>query len=100
MLYVFLILSGLFCNQFAFEHAGMRTFILSPLDRKNILIGKNMAISAVALIFSAGLLVINQLVFRDLTRGALLFVGSELSHLRGDDVGDGKLVFDSFPQSA
>jgi hypothetical protein len=52
ILYVFLILSGLFCNQFAFEHGGMRTLILSPIDRKNILLGKNLAISTVAVIFT------------------------------------------------
>jgi hypothetical protein len=74
VLYVFLILAGLFCNQFAFEGAGMRALILSPLDRKTILIGKNIALSTVALIFSAGLLAVNELVFRDVTAGALLFV--------------------------
>ncbi len=73
VLYVFLILSGLFCNQFAFEGAGMRALVLSPIDRKKILIGKNLATSLVALIFSAALLVVNQLLFRDVTRGALLF---------------------------
>jgi len=73
ILYVFLILSGLFCNQFAFEHGGMRTLVLSPIDRRNILLGKNLAISSVALIFSAGLLLINELVFRDLSVGTLLF---------------------------
>jgi len=75
VLYVFLILSGLFCNQFAFEHAGMRTLVLSPLDRKNILIGKNLATTGLALILCAALLAINHLVFRDVTRGALLFAG-------------------------
>ena len=74
-LYVFLILAGVFCNQFAFEHGGMRTLILSPVDRKIVLVGKNIAISTVALIFSAGLLAVNELVFRDITAGALLFVG-------------------------
>jgi hypothetical protein len=74
VLYVFLILAGLFCNQFAFEGAGMRTFILSPMRRKTILLGKNIALAVVALMFSAGLLIVNQLVFRDLTPGALLFV--------------------------
>jgi hypothetical protein len=73
ILYVFLILSGLFCNQFSFEHSGMRTLILSPVDRKSILVGKNLAISTMALVFSAALLLVNQLVFRDLTAGALLF---------------------------
>jgi hypothetical protein len=74
MLYVFLILAGLFCNLFAFEGAGMRTLILSPGPRKTILLGKNIALAIVALIFSAGLLLVNELVFRDLTAGALLFV--------------------------
>ena len=73
VLYVFLILAGISCNQFAFEGAGMRTLILSPMDRKTILIGKNLAVTTVALIFSTGLLVINELVFRDLTLSALLF---------------------------
>ena len=74
VLYVFMILSGLFCNQFAFERGGMRTFILSPVRRRSILIGKNLAISTVALFFSAGLLLVNELVFRDLTLNAVLFV--------------------------
>ena len=74
VLYVFLILAGLFCNQFAFESAGMRTFVLSPERRKTILLGKNIALAVVALIFSAGLLIVNELVFHDLTPGALLFV--------------------------
>ena len=73
ILYVFLILAGLFCNQFAFDQAGMRTLILSPVDRKKVLLGKNISMSLLALVFCSGLLVINQLVFRDLTGGALLF---------------------------
>ena len=74
VLYVFLILSGLFCNQFAFEGSGMRTLILSPVDRRYVLIGKNLALTFLALIFSVALLLVNELVFRDLTLGALVFV--------------------------
>jgi hypothetical protein len=74
VLYVFLILTGISCNQFAFEEGGMRSLILSPVDRRTILIGKNIALSIVALVFSAALLVINHLVFGDLTPRALLFV--------------------------
>jgi len=73
ILYVFLILAGLFCNQFAFDQAGMRTLILSPVDRTKVLLGKNISMSLLALVFCGGLLAINQLVFRDLTAGALLF---------------------------
>ncbi len=75
VLYVFLILTGLSCNQFAFEHAGMRTLVLSPIDRRDILLGKNIAMVVVALILSAALLLVNELVFRDLTPRALLFAG-------------------------
>jgi hypothetical protein len=74
VLYVFLILSGLFCNQFAFEHAGMRTLILSPVDRKTVLLGKNIALATLAFLFSAVWLMVNELVFHDLTLSALLFV--------------------------
>ncbi len=74
IMYVFLLLSGLSCNQFAFEEGGMRTLILSPIDRRKILIGKNIAMTTIALIFSVVLLLINQLVFGDLTSGTILFV--------------------------
>jgi hypothetical protein len=73
VLYVFLILSGLSCNLFAFEHSGMRALVLSPIERKTILVGKNIAVCIVALAFSVGVLGINHLVFRDVTPEALLF---------------------------
>ena len=52
VLYVFLILAGLFCNQFSLEHAGMRALVLAPFDRKSILLGKNIETSTLALFFS------------------------------------------------
>ena len=73
ILYVFLILATLFCNQFAFEAAGMRTLILSPVDRKQVLLGKNISMSLLALAFCTGLIAVNQLVFRDVSLAALLF---------------------------
>jgi hypothetical protein len=73
VLYVFLILSSPACNLFAYEGAGMRAFILSPLNRRTILVGKNITITFLALIFSTLLIIINQLVFRDLTLGAVVF---------------------------
>jgi hypothetical protein len=74
VLYVFLILAGLACNQFAFEEGGMKTFILAPIERRRILIGKNFVTTGISLTFAAVLLVINELAFRDLTPAALLFV--------------------------
>jgi hypothetical protein len=73
VLYVFLILSSLACNLFAYEAGGMRSFILAPVDRRTILLGKNLTIAFLAFVFCAVLLVVNQLVFRDLTLPALLF---------------------------
>jgi hypothetical protein len=74
VLYVFVILAGLSCNLFAFEKDGMRTLILSPVDRRQILLGKNIAVAVLALVFSTILLILNTIVFRDLTAQALLFI--------------------------
>lgn len=73
VLYVFLILSSLACNLFAYEAGGMRAFILSPVDRRTILLGKNLTITFLALVFCAVLLAVNQLVFRDLSLPSLFF---------------------------
>jgi hypothetical protein len=71
VLYVFLILSSLACNLFAYEAGGMRSFILAPIDRRTILLGKNLTITFLAFVFCAVLLAVNQLVFHDLTFQAL-----------------------------
>lgn len=73
VLYIFLILSSLACNLFAYEGGGMRAFILAPVDRRTILVGKNLTITFLAFAFSLLLLVINQLVFRDISFQALVF---------------------------
>jgi hypothetical protein len=73
VLYVFLILSSLACNLFAYEGGGMRSFILAPVDRRTILLGKNLTITFLAFIFCTALLAINQLVFRDLSLQSLGF---------------------------
>lgn len=73
VLYVFLILSSLACNLFAYEAGGMRSFILAPVDRRTILLGKNLTIAFLSFVFCAVLLAVNQLVFRDLTLPALTF---------------------------
>lgn len=74
VLYIFLVLSGLICNQFSLEEGGMRAFILSPVKRWKILVAKNLAITVVALVLTLFLLLINELIFRDLTWDALIFV--------------------------
>ena len=74
VLYVFLILAGISCNQFAFEEGGMRTLVLSPIDRRKILLGKNIAITFIASIFSTLVLILNAIVFRDINPSNLLFI--------------------------
>jgi hypothetical protein len=73
ILYVFLLLAGLSCNLFAFEEGGMRTLVLSPIDRRQILIGKNIAVTVIAALFSTALLTVNAVVFRDFTPQAIVF---------------------------
>lgn len=74
MIYVFLILAGLSSNLFAFEEGGMRTFILSPVDRRKILFGKNLVLTLIAFVFASVLLILNIIIFQDMTSGNLLFL--------------------------
>lgn len=46
-------LGQLFCNQFGLDRDGFRSFLLSPLARSDILLGKNLALGGVAV--AAGL---------------------------------------------
>ncbi len=52
----------------------MRTLILSPVDRRKILLGKNIAVTLIAVGFTVVLLVLNTIVFRDMTLPDLLFI--------------------------
>jgi hypothetical protein len=52
----------------------MRTLILAPIDRRKILLGKNIAVTAIAIVFATVLLTVNAIVFRDLTPATVLFV--------------------------
>jgi hypothetical protein len=74
MVYVFMILAGMSSNLFAFEEGGMRTLILSPIDRRKILLGKNLILTLIALVFSSVLLILNFILFRDTTPANLLFL--------------------------
>jgi len=72
--YVFVILAGLSANSFAFEEGGMRTLILAPVDRRKILLAKNISVAVVAFVFSTALVILNAIIFRDLTLSNFLFV--------------------------
>lgn len=74
MLYVFMILGSVACNLFAYEEGGMRTLILAPVNRRVILLGKNIVLALIAFIFSSVLVIINELAFGDVSLSALLFM--------------------------
>jgi hypothetical protein len=74
VLYIFTLVSPLSTNLFGFDGSGMRALVLSPVSRRVILLGKNLAVLAVtALLVGVGVFA-GGLFFRDLTAGALLFV--------------------------
>jgi hypothetical protein len=52
----------------------MRTYILAPIDRRKILLGKNIAVTIVAFVFSVALHILNAIVFRDTSLGDVLYV--------------------------
>jgi hypothetical protein len=74
LVYVFMILAGLSSNLFAFEEGGMRTLILSPIDRRKVLLGKNLVLTLIALVFASALLILNVIIFQDTTPENLLFL--------------------------
>lgn len=71
--YVFLLISALACNLFAFEADGMRAYILAPVERRTILVGKNIVVTLLAFVYALIFVVVSQLVFRDLSLRGTLF---------------------------
>ena len=52
----------------------MRTLILSPIDRRKILLGKNIVHAFIALVFATALLILNTIIFQDITVANLPFL--------------------------
>lgn len=50
---MFLTLIQLLANQFGFDRGGFRVFVLCPAQRRDILLGKNLALAPLALMFGA-----------------------------------------------
>jgi ABC-2 type transport system permease protein len=55
---ILLILSQLAGNQFGFDRNGFRSYVLSPVERRNVLIGKNLALAPFALGLTLSVVVI------------------------------------------
>lgn len=73
LLYVFMIMSAVSGNLFAFESGGMRTLVLSPVERRTILLGKNLAVLIVTFFVAVLVMAFNGLLYSDLTWRTLLF---------------------------
>ncbi|HEY0084157.1 MAG TPA: hypothetical protein VGB61_15365, partial [Pyrinomonadaceae bacterium] len=73
VLYVFLITSALSANLFGYEAGGMRAYVLAPVARRTILAGKNLAGLVVSSVFAVAVVLVNALLYRDLTPRALVF---------------------------
>jgi hypothetical protein len=50
-------------NQFGFDRSGFRVFVLCSADRKDILLGKNLAFGALALVMGLAAVVVAQIVY-------------------------------------
>ena len=71
--YVFLVLSSISCNLFAYDGDGMRALILAPVDRRTILIGKNIAVVVIAFVFAVAATVVNEMLSHNLSFLGLIF---------------------------
>lgn len=49
-------------NQFAFDRGGFRVFVLSPVSRRDILLGKNMALAPLVFVMGGAMIVLLQFV--------------------------------------
>lgn len=72
VLYVFTLMSPVSTNLFGYEGGGMRALVLSPVERRSILFGKNAALTFATLLVSSVGVVAGGLFFRDLSGGTML----------------------------
>jgi len=72
LLMILLSVGGLAMNQFAYDRSGFRNYVLAPSSRKDILLGKNLALAPVTFALSAMVLTLLQ-----------WFVPMRIDHLLG-----------------
>jgi hypothetical protein len=73
VMYVFIVTSAIVANCFGYDGAGARAFILAPVPRRAILVGKNLAMLCVVAASAALVTVANQIIYRDPSPPSLLF---------------------------
>ena len=67
VLYVFLLVSAISTNLFGYDGAGVRALVLSPVSRRTILVGKDIASTLIVLVLSAASVAASAVAFRDTT---------------------------------
>lgn len=98
VLYAFLITSALSSNLFGYESGGMRAYVLAPVARSKILLGKNLAMLVVSFGFAVAVTLVNALIYRDLTPRALLFTALCFIFFAAATATVGNLFSISFPK--
>jgi hypothetical protein len=98
VLYAFLITSVLSSNLFAYESGGMRAYVLAPVARNKILLGKNLAMLCVSFGFALAVTFVNALIYRDLTPRALLFTALSFVFFAAATATVGNLISINFPK--
>lgn len=98
VLYTFLITSALSANLFGYESGGMRAYVLAPVARSKILLGKNLAMFAVSLVGAVAVTFVNALIYRDLTPRALLFTALSFVFFAAATATIGNLFSINFPK--
>jgi len=72
-LYVFMFMSGLTTNIFGYDGAGMRALVLAPIERRTILLGKNIAMTMLSFVMVSAGLLLSEILFRYLSLEAVGF---------------------------
>jgi hypothetical protein len=98
VLYTFLITSALSANLFGYESGGMRAYVLAPVARSKILLGKNLAMLAVSFVGAVAVTFVNALIYRDLTPRAVLFTALSFVFFAAATATIGNLFSISFPK--
>ena len=73
VIYIFMLVSPLSTNLFGYDGAGMRALVLSPVNRKTVLLAKNAAVTLISLLLVAVGVGVGGFFLGDLTARVLLF---------------------------
>jgi hypothetical protein len=73
VVYIFMLVSPVSTNLFGFDGSGMRAVVLSPVDRKTVLLAKNAAVTLISLLLVAVGVGVGGFFLGDLTALVLLF---------------------------